>query len=176
MKQALKVAAFAVALAAVAGALAGAASVVRSIPGAAVDDPAGIAYTETLTIGRYWRSGDHNVDDHATSNVFNGSILVDVRGAVDKLGLQSGTWDARLSCPTPVGKQGDETFSRSSVALSDGVTFAVSLSTPVKAAFHEQVYRCWLRVKIGLPEDGTTIVVRDAMLPVQVVHAQRNPT
>lgn len=157
-------------------AIAGATSVVRTLPATAVDDAAGIAYTQSLNLGRYYRnhvSGPHhNANDHYTGATFNGSVLVDVRGAVDKLALQSGTWDARLSCPTAIAKHGDETFARSGVSLSDGVTFAVSVATASHEGLHRQSYRCWLRVKIGLPEDGTTIVVRDAMLPVDVTHSQ----
>ena len=164
----MKILTFAAVFVAVA-AIAGATSVVRTLPATAVDDAAGIAYTQSLHLGRFWRN---DPDEHYTGSTFNGSVLVDVRGAVDKLGLQSGTWDARLSCPSPVGKRGAETFARSGVSLSDGVTFAVSIATASHDGLHRQSYRCWLRVKIGLPEDGTTIVIRDAMLPVDVTHAQ----
>lgn len=158
-------------------ALAGAVSVVRTLPATAVDDAAGIAYTETLTLGRYYRrrvTGPHyNAEDHIAGVTFNGSIVVDVRGLVSKIALQSGTWEARLFCPSPVAKHGDETFERTSVALTDGVTFSVSVATASHEGLHDQSYRCWLRVKVGLPEDGETIVVRDVLLPVDVTHSQR---
>ena len=157
-------------------ALAGAVSVVRTLPATSVDDAAGIAYTETVTLGRYYRNRltgpHHRADDHTTGDAFNGSILVDVRGLVNKIALQTGTWEARLFCPSAVAKHGDETFERTSVALSDGVTFTVRLATTVQDGLHRQSYRCWLRVKVGLPEDGSTIVVRDVLLPVAVNHSQ----
>ena len=157
-------------------ALAGAVSVIRTLPATNVDDAAGIAYTKTLNLGRYYRryvsGAHHRADHHTTGATFNGSILADVRGAVDKLGLQSGTWDARLSCPSPVAKHETETFERTSVALSAGVSFAVSVATASHEGLHGQTYRCWLRVKVSLMEDGTAIVLRDAMLPVDVTHSQ----
>ena len=171
--KALKLAGVFAALAIVAGALAGAASVVRSIPGAAVDDPAGIAYTEDLELGRYWRKNDSNGLAHETSNRVNGSIHVNVRGAADKLGMTAGTWAARLSCPSPVEKMDTETFDRSGLALSASTSFALSMATPRTAGLIDEALRCWLRVTISLPEDGETITIRDAMLPVRVVRAQR---
>lgn len=173
MKQALKVAAFAVALAAVAGALAGAATV-RSIPAAAVDDVAGIAHTKLVVIGRYHRDRIR-AGNHLEGNSFTGTVRANVRGAVSKLGLQSGSWSARLFCPSPVSKHGDETFERTNVALTAGVSFTFSLATGPQAGLHLQTYECWLRVRMTLPEDGEVIVLRDAMLPVVVQHSQSLP-
>ena len=169
MAQALKIVAVFVVLAALAGALAAAASVVRSLPATTADDPAGISFTETLTIGRYWR---HRPGDVRSESSSTGSIHVDVRSAVDKLGLQAGSWDALLTCPSPVGKHETETFQRTNLALSAGATFTVSVATASHRGLHDQTYRCWLRVKIALVEDGTPIVLRDVMLPVRVTHSQ----
>ena len=176
MAQFWKTVAVLVLLAALVGALTGTASVVRSLPATAADDPAGIVYTETLAVGRYWRTTEQTTSGHAEAATVQGSVHVDVRGAVDKLAMQSGYWDARLSCPTPVAKQGDETFERSRMALSAAASFAVSIATASHRGLHHHEYRCWLRVTIWLPEDGERNVIRDAMLPVRIVHAQHRPT
>lgn len=171
MKQALMIAAVFAALVALA-ALPGATSVVRSLPATNADDPAGVAYTENLRLGRYWRhTGSHNTP-HAETDAVTGRIHVDVRGAVAKLRLTGGTWNASLNCPAPVAKDGVETFERSGLALSAAASFAVRMVTTAQTGLLDAEYRCWLRVTIGLTEDGETITLRDAMLPVRVTLAQ----